>query len=93
MEQAGLPAGVLNVVQTSRDSAVEVTEALIAHPGIRKIEFIGSAMVGKAILKTASQYLKPVLMEVGGKGPAIVLDDANLEEAASSCITGGKSEL
>jgi acyl-CoA reductase-like NAD-dependent aldehyde dehydrogenase len=48
MEQAGLPAGVLNVVQTSRDSAVEVTEALIAHPGIRKIEFIGSAIVGKA---------------------------------------------
>ena len=89
-EEAGLPAGVLNVVQTRREDAASVTETMIAHPGIRKIDFIGSAPVGKLIGQVAAKYLKPILMELGGKGPAIVLDDADLEQAAKKCITGGK---
>lgn len=89
--EAGLPNGLLNVIQTRREDAGEVTEALIAHPAIRKIEFIGSKSVGKIIGQVASKYLKPVLMELGGKSAAIVLDDADLEKAADMCIKGGKS--
>ncbi|TKA30721.1 hypothetical protein B0A50_02441 [Salinomyces thailandicus] len=85
---AGLPAGVLNSVQAERSNAAEVTEALIANERIRKIEFIGSAAVGRIIGATAAKHLKPVLMELGGKCPAIVLDDANLQKAAALCAKG-----
>ncbi|KAF2727603.1 ALDH-like protein [Polyplosphaeria fusca] len=86
--EAGVPPGVLNQIQVRREEASEVTEALIAHEAIRKVEFIGSAAVGKIIGQLAAKYLKPVLMELGGKCPAIVLDDADLEEAAKSCALG-----
>lgn len=86
--QAGLPPGVLNSVQADRASAAEVTETLIANERIRKVEFIGSAAVGRLIGATAAKHLKPVLMELGGKCPAIVLDDANLQKAAVLCAKG-----
>jgi acyl-CoA reductase-like NAD-dependent aldehyde dehydrogenase len=82
------PAGVLNQIQCGREDAAKVTETLIAHEAIRKIEFIGSAEVGKKIMGIAAKYLKPVLMELGGKCPAIVLEDAELEEAAKQCAMG-----
>ncbi|CAE7179622.1 hypothetical protein P3342_002405 [Pyrenophora teres f. teres] len=85
---AGIPPGVLNQIQCDRDSASQVTESLIAHDSIRKVEFIGSAAVGRQIMKTAAQYLKPVILELGGKCPALVLEDANLEEAAKQCALG-----
>jgi len=85
---AGFPKGTLNVVQARREDGAATTEALIAHPGIRKIEFIGSAAVGKMIGQVAAKYLKPILMELGGKAPAIVLDDANLNEAAQKVVLG-----
>lgn len=90
-EAAGVPPGVMNAIQVRREDAAEVTEALISHKAIRKIDFIGSANVGRMIGATASKYLKPVLMELGGKGPAIVLEDADLQNAATICATGGKS--
>ena len=86
--EADCPAGVLNQIQCGRENAAEVTETLIAHEAIRKIEFIGSAEVGKRIMGIAAKYLKPVLMELGGKCPAIVLEDAELEEAAKQCAMG-----
>jgi acyl-CoA reductase-like NAD-dependent aldehyde dehydrogenase len=86
--EAGLPKGVLNQIQTTREGAAEVTEALIAHEAIRKVEFIGSAAVGRIIGQLAAKYLKPVLLELGGKCPAIVLDDADLAEAAKLCALG-----
>lgn len=86
--QAGLPPGVLNSLSADRKSAAEVTETLIAHHAIRKIEFIGSAAVGRIIGAIAAKHLKPVLMELGGKCPAIVLDDANLQKAATLCAKG-----
>jgi acyl-CoA reductase-like NAD-dependent aldehyde dehydrogenase len=64
-QEAGLPAGVINVLQTRREDAAAVTEALIAHEHIRKVEFIGSAPVGKIIGQLGGKYLKPVLMELG----------------------------
>ncbi|CAO2650162.1 Nn.00g014540.m01.CDS01 [Neocucurbitaria sp. VM-36] len=86
--EAGVPSGVLNQVQCGRENAAAITEGLIAHEGIRKVEFIGSAAVGKEIMRIAAKYLKPVLLELGGKCPAIVLEDAHLEEAAKQCSLG-----
>ena len=89
-EEAGLPTGVLNQVQASRGDAAAVTEAIISHPSLRKIEFVGSAAVGKIIGSVAAKYLKPVLMELGDQSPALVLDDADLAAAATKCARGGK---
>jgi acyl-CoA reductase-like NAD-dependent aldehyde dehydrogenase len=89
LAEAGLPSGALNVIQSRREDAAAVTETLIAHRAIRKVEFIGSPAVGKIIGQLGGKYLKPVLMELGGKCAAIVLDDANFEDAAAKCIQGG----
>lgn len=86
--EAGLPKGVLNILQTRREDAPAVTEALIAHRAMRKIEFIGSRAVGNIIGQVAAKYTKPVLMELGGKSAAIVLDDAKIEQAVHLCLMG-----
>ncbi|KAJ5084644.1 Aldehyde dehydrogenase N-terminal [Penicillium alfredii] len=86
--QAGLPAGCLNVVYHNTPDAAQVTTALIAHPAIRKINFTGSTQVGAIIAATAGRHIKPVLLELGGKASAVVLDDANLEKAAMNCAIG-----
>lgn len=84
-----MPSNVINVLQTSRQDAPAVTEALIAHKSIRKVEFIGSASVGRIIGSLGGKYLKPVLMELGGKCASIVLDDANLNDAANKTVDQG----
>ncbi|KAF1354209.1 ALDH-like protein [Lizonia empirigonia] len=71
-EEAGVPKGVINVVQARREDAAMVTEAIIAHKAIKKIDFISSAAVGSQIGQVCAKYLKPVLMELGGKGLAIL---------------------
>lgn len=81
-EEAGLPRGVLNVIQTAREDAPGTTEALIAHPQIRKVEFIGSRAVGSLIGQICAKHIKPIILELGGKSPVIVLDDADVKEAA-----------
>ncbi|KAJ5236505.1 hypothetical protein N7489_006596 [Penicillium chrysogenum] len=86
--QAGLPAGCLNVVFHQPSDAPAVTNALIAHQAVRKVNFTGSTMVGSIIASTAGKYIKPVLLELGGKASAIVLDDANLDKAAMNCAIG-----
>jgi acyl-CoA reductase-like NAD-dependent aldehyde dehydrogenase len=91
--EAGLPPNAINIIQTQRKDAPFVTEALISHPAIRKIEFIGSAPVGRIIGSLAGKYLKPILMELGGKCAAVVLEDADFEDAATKCITGGETIL
>lgn len=91
--EAGLPSDAISVVQTRREDAPAVTEVLIGHPAIRKIEFVGSASVGRIIGALAGKYLKPILMELGGKCAAIILEDADLEDSATKCITGGKINL
>lgn len=55
---------------------------------MRKISFTGSTLVGSIIASTAGKYIKPVLLELGGKASAIVLDDADLEKAAMGCTLG-----
>lgn len=87
--EAGVPPGVLNVIQARREDSAAVTESLVAHKAIKKVEFIGSAVVGRKIASLCGRYLKPVLMELGGKCASIVLEDANLEDAAAKCINAG----
>lgn len=88
LTEAGLPKGVLNYIVTDPAHAPSVTEFIIAHPEIKKINFTGSTMVGRIIGKLAGQYLKPVVLELGGKAPAIVWEDADLDVAATQCIAG-----
>ncbi|KAJ5669385.1 hypothetical protein N7462_010455 [Penicillium macrosclerotiorum] len=87
-EDAGLPLGCINTLQARRKDSQQITEALISHTGISKVAFTGSATVGSIIGQLASKYLKPVLMELGGKAPAIVLKDADIEHAAALCAKG-----
>lgn len=86
--QAGLPAGCLNILYHKPSDAAEITTTLIAHPAVRKISFTGSTNVGSIIAATAGKYIKPVLLELGGKASAVVLDDADLEKAAMGCTLG-----
>ena len=83
--EAGLPAGVLNVVTGGDDVGV----ALVAHPDVRLISLTGASETGKAVMRAASDTLKRVHMELGGKAPFIVFDDADLEAAAQGAVVGG----
>lgn len=76
---AGLPAGVFNVIHTRRESAAEVVSAMIKEHAVRKVNFTGSATVGRQIAGLCGQSLKPCLMELGGKNSAIVCDDAEMD--------------
>jgi acyl-CoA reductase-like NAD-dependent aldehyde dehydrogenase len=86
--EAGLPDGCLNVIYHRPRDAAEVTQKLIAHPAVKKINFTGSTAVGSIVGALAGKHLKPVLMELGGKASAIVLDDADLDLAAQQCALG-----
>ncbi|KAF2138330.1 uncharacterized protein K452DRAFT_328868 [Aplosporella prunicola CBS 121167] len=87
-QDAGLPDGAINVIYTKREDSAAITNQLIASPVIKKINFTGSTAVGSIIASTAGKHLKPCLMELGGKGSALVLDDADLELAAIQCALG-----
>ncbi|KAF7327176.1 Clathrin assembly protein [Mycena kentingensis (nom. inval.)] len=87
-KEAGLPAGVLNILYTTREDSPAITTQLIEAPAVRKISFTGSTTVGSIIAATAGRALKPCLLELGGKGNAIVLDDADVELAAMQCAVG-----
>jgi acyl-CoA reductase-like NAD-dependent aldehyde dehydrogenase len=90
-EEAGLPPGVLNFISMSRENAPALTAEIIAHPAVRCINFTGSDRVGKIIAMEAAKYLKPCVLELGGKAPAIVLDDANIHEAAKAIVSSSMS--
>ncbi|CAG9957076.1 unnamed protein product [Clonostachys rosea f. rosea IK726] len=85
---AGFPPGVLNIVQHRREDAPEVLNALISDNRIRKVNFTGSAPVGKIIAAKAAEHCKPVLLELGGKSPQIVLEDADLGKAVEAAAMG-----
>jgi acyl-CoA reductase-like NAD-dependent aldehyde dehydrogenase len=87
IQDAGFPAGVVNLVTGGAD----VGEAMVAHPGVDKIEFIGSGNTAKKVLANAAQSLKPVGLELGGKSAVIVFDDADLVKAAQKGLTGAVS--
>src|SRR4051812_37042509 len=87
-EDAGLPKGAVNLVTNAPKDAAEIVGALIDHPAVRRINFTGSTGVGKIVAKRAAEHLKPVLLELGGKAPLIVLDDADLDEAVKAAAFG-----
>ncbi|MCZ7641684.1 MAG: aldehyde dehydrogenase [Pseudorhodoplanes sp.] len=88
MREAGLPAGVVNVVTNAPADAAKVVETLIAHPAVRRVNFTGSTKVGRIIAGHAARHLKPVLLELGGKAPMVILDDADLDEAVKAAAFG-----
>lgn len=84
-EENGLPKGVLNVVP---GDGREIGSRLASHPDVGKIGFTGSTEVGREIMRLASGTVKKVTLELGGKSPTIVLDDADLEMAADGILYG-----
>jgi aldehyde dehydrogenase (NAD+) len=99
VEQAGFPPGVVNVVTGFGN---EVGTALVSHPGIAKVGFTGSGVGGRQIYETVARDFKTAVLELGGKSPNIVFDDADLDAAApqvaggifgstgQSCISGSR---
>jgi len=85
---AGVPAGVVNLLTNAPADAPEVVEALIAHPSVRRVSFTGSTKVGRIIARKAAENMKRVLLELGGKAPMVVLADADLDEAANAASFG-----
>ncbi|WP_424136408.1 aldehyde dehydrogenase [Roseomonas chloroacetimidivorans] len=88
LREGGVPPGVVNVVTHSAEDAPQVVEAMIAHKAVRRINFTGSTKVGRIVAMHAAKHLKPVLLELGGKAPMIVLEDADLEEAVKAAAFG-----
>ena len=87
-DEAGLGDGVVNLVTNAPADAPEIVGALIDHPAVRRINFTGSTRVGRIVAVRAAQNLKPCLLELGGKAPLIVLDDADLDEAVKAAAFG-----
>ena len=88
LNEAGLGEGVVNVVTHDPKDAEAIAEALICHAAVRRINFTGSTRVGRIIAMLGAKYLKPVLLELGGKAPLIVLDDADLDAAVDATVFG-----
>jgi benzaldehyde dehydrogenase (NAD) len=86
--EAGFPAGVVTLVTNAPEDAGDVVGALIDHKAVKRINFTGSTAVGRIIAKRAAEHLKPVLLELGGKAPLIVLEDADLDEAVKAAAFG-----
>ncbi|HBH90452.1 MAG TPA: salicylaldehyde dehydrogenase, partial [Hyphomonadaceae bacterium] len=79
---------VVNVVTNAPEDAGEVVGALIDAPAVKRINFTGSTSVGRIIAKRAAEHLKPCLLELGGKAPLVILDDADLDEAVKAAAFG-----
>jgi len=84
VERAGVPAGVVNVVSGQREAGA----ALAAHPGVDKIAFTGSTATGQSVMRSAADNLTRVSLELGGKSPNIVFDDADLDLAVNGIVSG-----
>ena len=84
--KAGLPDGVLNIIPGDGEVA---GQALVEHPGVAKVAFTGSTQVGKIVMKTAADSIKRVSLELGGKAPCIVFDDAEIDNTIEATLRGG----
>lgn len=88
LAEVEFPEGTVNIVTNSPADAPEVVGALIDQPGVKRINFTGSTAVGRVIAKRAAEHLKPCLLELGGKAPMLVLEDADLDEAVKAAAFG-----
>jgi acyl-CoA reductase-like NAD-dependent aldehyde dehydrogenase len=88
LQEAGLGDGVINVVTNAPADAPAIVERLIANPSVKRVNFTGSTHVGRIVAQLSAKHLKPALLELGGKAPLLVLDDADLDEAAAAANFG-----
>src|SRR3954469_11525923 len=88
LEDAGAPAGVVNLIVNDPGDAADVVDELIAHPSVRRVNFTGSTRVGRIVAENAARHLKRVLLELGGKAPLVVLPDADVDQAAAAANFG-----
>jgi acyl-CoA reductase-like NAD-dependent aldehyde dehydrogenase len=88
LQDANLGDGVVNVILNAREDAPAIVEHLIANDSVRRVNFTGSTAVGRYVGELAGKYLKPALLELGGKAPMIVLDDADLDSAVEAAAFG-----
>jgi acyl-CoA reductase-like NAD-dependent aldehyde dehydrogenase len=88
LHEAGLPAGVVNVITHAAEAAPQVVEALVAHPAVRRVNFTGSTRVGRVVGELCGKHLKRAVLELGGKAPLVILDDADLELAVDAAAFG-----
>jgi vanillin dehydrogenase len=88
LQDAGFPAGVVNYITNAPADAGAVVDAMVAHPAVRRVNFTGSTRVGKLIAMTCAKNLKPAVLELGGKAPFLVLDDADLQAAVDGAAFG-----
>ncbi len=88
LTEAGLGDGIVNVITHEPKDAEAVAEALISHPAVKRVNFTGSTRVGKIIAALSAKYLKPVVLELGGKAPLVVLDDADVDAAVDATVFG-----
>jgi len=88
INESGFPENVVNIVSNRPEEASEVVDALIAHPAVRRINFTGSTRVGRLIAELSAKHLKRCLLELSGKAPFIVLDDANITRAVDAASFG-----
>ncbi|WP_154664865.1 aldehyde dehydrogenase [Allorhizobium undicola] len=88
LEEAGLPKGLVSLITNAPEDAADIVGALIDHAAVRRINFTGSTRVGRLIAERAARQLKPVLLELGGKAPLVVLKDADVDEAVKAAIFG-----
>lgn len=86
--EAGVPGGVVNVVTNAPEDAASVVEALVGAAAVKRVNFTGSTRVGRRIAELCAKQLKPVLLELGGKAPLIVLQDADLDGAVNAASFG-----
>ncbi len=86
--EAGFTGGIVNLVTNAPQDAADVVGAMIDHPAVRRVNFTGSTPVGRIIAKRCAEHLKPVVLELGGKAPLIVLEDADLDEAVKAAAFG-----
>ncbi|MBP6116421.1 MAG: aldehyde dehydrogenase [Neisseriaceae bacterium] len=88
LTEAGLGDGVVNVITHAPADAPEIVARLVAHPLVKRINFTGSTRVGRIIAQQAAAHLKPVLLELGGKAPVLVMDEANVDAAVDAVVFG-----
>jgi benzaldehyde dehydrogenase (NAD) len=88
LQDAGVPAGAVNLISNAPKDGPSVVEALIAHPAVTRVNFTGSSKVGRIIGELGGRHLTRVVLELGGKAPFLVLPDADLEEAAAAASFG-----
>jgi benzaldehyde dehydrogenase (NAD) len=82
------PTASVNFITNAPADAGAVVEAMVSHPAVRRVNFTGSTRVGRLIAQTCAKYLKPAVLELGGKAPLVVLDDADIDAAVNAAAFG-----